>query len=564
MAPILRVLNPLPGFRRCRRLPRALVPLAAGALLSCSDNTAPPVTRDLTVSVVTSGDDIDLDGYFVSLDHGPPKPVGANEQIKFPKLATGSHVVSLDGVASNCVVVGYSPQFVTIESEGDPAVQFALYCAMTGVLVTVNATGDDLDPDGYDVNLGDARGHLVSGQVLGLGRLTPGAHTVALESLAPNCTVVGENPRAVNVINRNVTPVDFAVTCKPTTGSIEVRVATSGVDQDGDGYKARVDDARELPVFANDVTTFRRLAPGDHAIRLDGVASNCVVAGGAVRSVPVSAGETTQITFQVDCTKADLIAFTRVVDGYARAHVMIADGTNIRALVAGIDPSWSPDGRQLVLRYEDCYYYYYYCYYGLTVVDSYVDNTKQLTSSDDRQPDWSPDGSKIAFSRFEDGHGQLYVMKADGSGPAVVAIPGFTGDVEDPAWSPDGTQLAFTCGQNNVRDICVINADGSGLRRLTNDLWVDWSPAWSPDGKRIAFATTRFAPGSASVAVMGADGTNVQQLASGQAPAWSRDGSKIVFVGGGTLLGLFVIKTDGTGLLRLTTNPTDNAPDWRP
>src|SRR5262245_28823488 len=143
MAPILRASNPLPGFRRRRRLPRALVALAATALLSCSENQLAPVNRDVTVSVLTSGDDIDLDGYVVVLDNRPFKPVGANEQITIPKLAPGRHTVSLDSVASNCVVVGSQTQFVNTESSDEPVVHFALYCAMTGVLVTINESGDD-------------------------------------------------------------------------------------------------------------------------------------------------------------------------------------------------------------------------------------------------------------------------------------------------------------------------------------------------------------------------------------------------------------------------------------
>jgi Tol biopolymer transport system component len=566
MAPIFRAWNPLPGFRSRRRLLRALVALAATALGSCSENQLAPVNRDLRVSVITSGDDIDLDGYVVAVDNSAFKSVGANEQITIPKLAPGRHTVSLDGVAPNCVVVGSPTQFVNLESSDEPVIYFSLYCAMTGVLVTINESGDDFDLDGYDLNLGDVRSRVFAGQPLGFGRLSPGVHTVGLESLAPNCAVLGENPRTVNVINRNLTAVDFVVNCKSTTGSIEIRVATSGVDQDFDGYKARIDDAKEQTIVTNGgAIVFQKLSPGDHAVRLDSVATNCVVADNALRTAHVSAAEITQISFQVNCTKAELIAFTRFVDGYARAYVMLEDGTSMRRVGTGFDPSWSANGARLVLRYEDCYYYYYYCSFGLNVLDSDGQNTKQLTTSDDRQPDWSPDGSTIAFARFVDEHSGLYVMKADGTGVTAVAIAQFTGDVEDPAWSPDGSKLAFTCGQTNIRDICVVNADGSGLRRLTSDIAVDMAPVWSPDGSRIAFATNRFTSsgGTISVAVMRADGSDLQQLAPGQDPAWSRDGSRIVFVGAGTP-GLFSINPDGTGVRRLTTNPTDRAPDWRP
>jgi hypothetical protein len=67
----------------------------------------------------------------------------------------------------------------------------------------------------------------------------------------------------------------------------------------------------------------------------------------------------------------------------------------------------------------------------------------QLTShpSTERYPDWSPDGTKIAFGQTPD---DLYVMNADGSGVTEL-ISGPSSDLS-PTWSPDGTKIAFTAG----------------------------------------------------------------------------------------------------------------------
>jgi TolB protein len=100
----------------------------------------------------------------------------------------------------------------------------------------------------------------------------------------------------------------------------------------------------------------------------------------------------------------------------------------------------------------------------------------RLTSANpaaDLGPAWSPDGSKIAFSREDD----IYVMNAGGSGQTPLTTGG-AADVE-PSWSPDGSKIAFTRGQGNNMDIFVINADGSAATAVVNGPVFDRTPSWS-------------------------------------------------------------------------------------
>ena len=96
---------------------------------------------------------------------------------------------------------------------------------------------------------------------------------------------------------------------------------------------------------------------------------------------------------------------------------------------------------------------------------------------------------RIVFESDRDSPGaagtEIYTANADGSDPRRLTVN--TVADTDPAYSPDGSKIAFT----RSNDIWVMNADGSGPRNLTDHPAQDTSPAWSPDGKRLAFVSTR-------------------------------------------------------------------------
>jgi len=81
----------------------------------------------------------------------------------------------------------------------------------------------------------------------------------------------------------------------------------------------------------------------------------------------------------------------------------------------------------------------------------------------------------------------------------------------DPDWSPDGTRLAFMCRPDPLKQmaICVMNADGTGRKQLTDGLVFDATPVWSPDGRRILFGRQVAGPGTQQLFVMNADGTGL-------------------------------------------------------
>lgn len=146
-----------------------------------------------------------------------------------------------------------------------------------------------------------------------------------------------------------------------------------------------------------------------------------------------------------------------------------------------------------------------------------------------------------------------------------------TADMEsDPEWSRDGSKLAFTRTTNgpaNVASLWIADADGSGLRQLVVDpiapagVFNDqWGGTWSPDGDSIAFHR-QLGNTDEGLAVISANGTGLRWILQGVnvgRPSWSVNGL-IAFSNGGSI---WTIRADGSALTRVTTTGSDAAPRW--
>jgi hypothetical protein len=86
-----------------------------------------------------------------------------------------------------------------------------------------------------------------------------------------------------------------------TTGDLTVTTNTSGLSLDLDGYTVTVDGGQSQAIGTNGRATFTGLDAGDHTVVLSGVAVNCTVSGGDMRTVNVPSGGTGSTTFGVAC-----------------------------------------------------------------------------------------------------------------------------------------------------------------------------------------------------------------------------------------------------------------------
>lgn len=169
----------------------------------------------------------------------------------------------------------------------------------------------------------------------------------------------------------------------------------------------------------------------------------------------------------------------------------------------------------------------------------------------DRNPAWSPDGSRIAFLSTRDGSLQLYTMRASDGGDVrrVTEGPTATGTL---AWSPDGSRIVFDCVvESDNADVCTIKPDGTDFTRLTTNAANESGAHYSPDGTHLVLSV------DSKLVIMDADGGNATPLASasGWMPNWSSDGVRILFTGSCPANAwtpcLFVVNADGTNLTEL-------------
>ena len=94
---------------------------------------------------------------------------------------------------------------------------------------------------------------------------------------------------------------------------------------------------------------------------------------------------------------------------------------------------------------------------------------------------------RLVFER----DGQIWTSNADGTG-AVQLTTSPTDFSSEPEWSPDGTKIAYKSGSAppQIQRVRIMNADGSGDTTIPNPHHDAWSPTWSPDGSRIAFVSS--------------------------------------------------------------------------
>ena len=200
----------------------------------------------------------------------------------------------------------------------------------------------------------------------------------------------------------------------------------------------------------------------------------------------------------------------------------------------------------------------------LYVVDRDGSGLRRLTYNTlvERQPAWSPDRSRIAFSALDPASGNWDIYTVDANGGDLTRLTTDPGRDDAPQWTADG-RIVYQHGPFNCPcEAWIVNADGGGAQQLPTGPGNALTPTASPHGDRLAFASDRAGDGTWAIYTMQLNGRALRQVTfptAGQdlQPRWSPSGNELAFLrdGGTPDNDLYVMHANGEGLTRLTTTP---------
>ena len=270
-------------------------------------------------------------------------------------------------------------------------------------------------------------------------------------------------------------------------------------------------------------------------------------------------------------------------------YTVNGDGSDLNLITSGIDPAWSPDGKQIT-----------YARWGATFPGLYVINADGSNehlvygSNKIRSPRWSPDGKQIAFTQEKvinalNTQWKLGVIELNKPVDAettknALTEPQCTTGCLAPSWNRDSLMLAFTDPQYGILTTSVISGSASltlgptGMYFDTNKnvalpiehLTQIQSSMWSPDGNRIAYAQAAHDRWELNLA--NANGSNRTAITSPNmmlyslwgvvvnnvAPTWSPDSQQIMFLSDrNSKWEFFVANADGSNIRQVLKNVTD-------
>ncbi len=268
--------------------------------------------------------------------------------------------------------------------------------------------------------------------------------------------------------------------------------------------------------------------------------------------------------------RASLIYESACAEPFSALYGVNPDGSGLTRLTQRQEdehaPAASPDGSQLAFtRFDAVGQSCKGCPGSLVVAAADGSSPRVLVTPQESTgayaesgASWSPDGTRILYTEWNFSiPAKLFVVPAAGGPPVNLHIDG-----GDAAWGP--TRIAWIDSFHSPATVWTANPDGSGQQQVATGTGTEelLGPAWSSDG-RLAFVEGRSTVGIVS-------GGSVSKVAlpflAVGSVRWSPDGTRFVVAAraaGTAVPDIYTVRTDGTDVRRLTTDLDASSPDWR-
>ena len=272
---------------------------------------------------------------------------------------------------------------------------------------------------------------------------------------------------------------------------------------------------RQGTLFAQHIDLVRNELTGAPVSVIDQVANNPTIAAGAFSVA--SAGS---ITYRTGSSTATQFTwFDR--SGKAVGTIGQPDTNSLLA------PTLSPDGRRVVA---------YRTVQGnvdLWLFDSARMSRLTFDAGRETYPVWSPDGSRIVFSKDAAGLLRLYQKPSTGGGQEDILLASTGGNVTPQSWSRDGRFLIYLeRNPETAADLWVLPLDGKQKpSAFLNSKFEERMAQFSPDGRWVAYGSDE--SGLAEIYLRPFPASSGQWQVStlgGVTPRWRRDGKELYYI----------------------------------
>lgn len=278
------------------------------------------------------------------------------------------------------------------------------------------------------------------------------------------------------------------------------------------------------------------------------------------------------------------IVFASNRSGANQLWLMNETGKDVFRLTNMIDgacqPNWSPDGTQIAFvspcnnavdEYPDgILYVYSFEEKNIIPLLELEEQNKEIGNFD---PEWSPDGSKLAFSSLRDGVSAINIYDFSTKEMQVLTEP----DIKalHPSWHPDGTSIIFVVS-DFYSTLWKIDIDGTNLVEVSSSGNVsNFHPVWDQEGKYILFSQRGGAQVPWLVKLYAANfGSKLEDRIATDGVSGTFPVSSPVFIAGNEVIlfeswpdgknhDIYTMLVDGSDLSRLTTSTSyDFDPDF--